>query len=64
MFLILVFTNQTLCGRKQIHNEIFDNIPLFIKKRLYVDCLHDDFLCTMVKNEFTKENSFLIFLII
>ena len=34
---------------KYIHNEIFNNIPHFIKNRLHVDCLQDGFV--MYKNE-------------
>ena len=34
---------------KYIHNEIFNNIPHFIKKRLHVDCLQDGFV--MYKNK-------------
>ena len=34
---------------KYIHNEIFKNIPHFIKKRLHIDCIQDSFV--MYKNK-------------
>ena len=44
MITTLDFSIQTQRGREKIHNEIFNNIPYFIKNRLHVDCLQDSFV--------------------
>ena len=35
--------------KEKNHNEIFNNVPHFIKNDLHVNFLQDSFLCTMIK---------------
>ena len=44
-----IFPNKHNEDGKNIHDEIFNNLPYFIKNRLHVDCLQDGFV--MYKNK-------------
>ena len=39
-----IFPNKHNEDGKNIHDEIFNNLPYFIKNRLHVDCLQDGFV--------------------